>query len=164
MKRWRCCSSSPHRRQQNASSRTRRGHRNPATLVTPTVSTSRVKLYLVTNNSPVSKEGERDDETHHGDKKGVARCAPRSARGGEGAHAAQRRGGAAASGPAVGSDRQDVSIRDRPGTCLAGRPLQRALAAACLPLHVRTRLHGGVCVVLDDRGWVQRFHRPPGQP
>jgi len=68
----------------------------------------------------------------------MARRAARSARGGEGAHAAQRRAGATASGTAVGSDRQGVSIRDRRWERLAGRPLPRALATPSLPLHVRT--------------------------
>ncbi len=37
------------------------------------------------------------------------------------------------------------SIDSRPmRECLAGRPLQRTLAAPRLPLHVRARLHGGV--------------------
>src|SRR5439155_820856 len=85
-------------------------------------------------------------------------------RGGEGAHAAKRRAGAAAAGAAVGSDRQGVSIRDRRGERLAGRPLQRAFAAPRLPLHVRARLHGGVSVLLGDRGRVRRLRRPPGEP
>ena len=41
---------------------------------------------------------------------------------------------------------------------------QRALAAPRLPLHVRARLHGGVSVLLGDRGRVQRLRRAPGQP
>src|SRR5438132_2417695 len=94
----------------------------------------------------------------------MARRAAPAARGGEGADAAQRRAGAAAAGAAVGPDRQGVSIRDRRGKRLAGRPLQRALAAPRLPLHVRTRLHGGVSVLLGDRGRVRRLRRPPGQP
>src|SRR5207245_1292990 len=53
-------------------------------------------------------------------------CSPaRAAQGGEGAHAAERRAGAAAAGAAVGSDRQGVSIRDRRGERLVGRPLPR---------------------------------------
>src|ERR1700719_738144 len=78
----------------------------------------------------------------------MARRAARAARGGEGAHAAQRRAGAAAAGAAVGSDRQGVSIRDRRGKRLAGRPLPRALAAPRLTLHVRARLRGRVSVLL----------------
>ena len=62
----------------------------------------------------------------------------------EGAHAAQRRAGAAAPGAAVGPGRQGLSIRHRRGQRLAGRPLPRALAAARLPLHVRARLQGGL--------------------
>ena len=61
-------------------------------------------------------------------------------------------------------DRQGVSIRDRRGERLAGGPLPRALAAPRLPLHVRARLHGGVPVLLGDRGRVQRVRRPPGEP
>ena len=94
----------------------------------------------------------------------MARSAARAARGGEGAHAAQRRAGAAAAGAAVGSDRQGVSLRHRRGERLAGGPLPRALAAPRLPLHVRARLHGGLSVLLGDRGRVQRLRRPPGQP
>ena len=87
-----------------------------------------------------------------------------AARGGEGPHAAQRRAGAAAAGAAVGPDRQGVPIRDRRGERLADGPLPRALAAPRLPLHVRARLHGGVPVLLGDRGRLQRLRRPPGQP
>ena len=50
------------------------------------------------------------------------------------------------------------------GERLAGRPLPRALAAPRLPLHVRARLHGGLCDLLDDRGRVQWLRRAPGQP
>ena len=64
----------------------------------------------------------------------------------------------------MGSDRQGVSIRDRRGERLAGGPLQRALAAPRLPLHVRARLRGGVSVLLGDRGRVRRLRRPPGEP
>ena len=92
-------------------------------------------------------------------------CGPaRAAQGREGADAAQRRAGAAAAGAAVGSNRQGVPIRDRRGQRLAGRPLQRTLAAPRLPLHVRARLHGGVSVLLGDRGRVRRLRRPPGEP
>src|SRR6516162_3524639 len=83
-------------------------------------------------------EGEKkDDDTHDRDACAVAGGAARVAGSGEGAHAAQRRAGAAATGAAVGWDRQAVSIRDGGGACLAGRPLLRALAAPYLPLHVR---------------------------
>jgi hypothetical protein len=94
----------------------------------------------------------------------MARCANRAARGREGAHAAQRRAGAAAAGTAVGSDLQGLSIRDRRGERLAGRPLPRALATPRLPLHVRARLHRRLPILLSDRGWLQRVRRPPGQP
>ncbi len=50
------------------------------------------------------------------------------------------------------------------GERLAGGPLQRALAAPRLPLHVRARLHGGLSVLLGDRGRVRRLRRPPGEP
>ena len=84
--------------------------------------------------------------------------------GGEGAHPAQRRAGAAAAGAAVGPDRQGVPIRHRRGERLAGGSLPGALAAARLPLHVRARLQGGVSVLLGDRRRVRRLRRPPGQP
>src|SRR5207302_6245549 len=118
-----------------------------------------------TNDEGHPKEGDRsDDEAHDRDTQRVARSAARAAQGGEGANAAQRRAGAAAAGAAVGSDRQEVSIRDRRGERLAGRPLQRALAAPHLSLHVRARVHGRVSVLLSDRGRVRRLCRPPGQP
>src|SRR5262245_51711933 len=104
-----------------------------------------------------------DDDTEDRDTQRVARGAPRADRGREGAHAAQRRAGAAAAGAAVGADRQGVPIRDRRGERLAVRPLPRALAAARLPLHVRARLQGGVSVLLGDRGRVRWLRRPPGQ-
>ena len=50
------------------------------------------------------------------------------------------------------------------GAGVAGRPLRRALAAARLPLHVRSRVHRRVPVVLGDRGRLQRLGRPPGAP
>ena len=50
------------------------------------------------------------------------------------------------------------------GQRLAGGSLQRALAAPRLSLHVRARLHGGVSVVLGDRGRVRRHRRPSGEP
>ena len=59
---------------------------------------------------------------------------------------------------------KDIPIRDRRRDRLAGRSFPRALAAPRLPLHVRARLHGGVPVLLGDRGRVRRFRRPPGQP
>ena len=95
----------------------------------------------------------------------MAQSTARSARGGEGAHAAQRRAGAAATaGTSLGSDRQGVPIRDRRGERLAGRPLPRALATPSLPLHVWTRLHCRLPSLLGDRGWFQRIRRPLGQP
>jgi predicted dithiol-disulfide oxidoreductase (DUF899 family) len=54
----------------------------------------------------------------------------------------------------VGSDRQGVSIRDRRGERLAGRPFPRALAAPRLPLHVRARLHRRLPILLGDCGWL----------
>src|SRR5262245_41369934 len=93
----------------------------------------------------------------------AGRAAP-AARGGEGAHATQRRAGAAAAGAAVGPDRQGISVRNRRGERLAGGSVPRALAAPRLPLHVRAGLHRRLSVLLGDRGWVQRHRRPPGQP
>ena len=110
------------------------------------------------------KEAKYDDQAHDRNARGVAGGAARAARGGEGADAAQRRAGAAASGAAVGPGRQGVPVRDRRRERLAGGPLQRALAAPRLPLHVRARLHGGVSVLLGDRGRVRRLRRPPGEP
>ena len=94
----------------------------------------------------------------------MARSAAQAARGGEGAHATQRRPCAAAAEAAVGSDRQGVSIRDRRGQSLAGRPLPRALTAPRVSLHVRTRLHGGVSGLLGDRRRLRRLGSPPSQP
>ena len=68
------------------------------------------------------------------------------AQGGERAHAAQRRARAAAAGLAVGQGRQGLPVRDRCRERLAERPLPRTLAAHRLPLHVRARLQGGLCV------------------
>ena len=59
---------------------------------------------------------------------------------------------------------KDVPLRDRGRERLAGRPLPRALAAPRLPLHVRAGLHGGMSVLLGDRGRVQRLRRSPGEP
>src|SRR5690242_2935646 len=56
------------------------------------------------------------------DAEGVARGEARAAPGGEGAHAAQRRAGAAAAGAAVGADRQGVPIRYRRGERIAEGP------------------------------------------
>jgi Bacterial protein of unknown function (DUF899) len=64
----------------------------------------------------------------------------------------------------VGPDREGVSVRDRRGERLAGRSLQRALAAPRLPFHVRARLQGGVSVLLGDRGRVQWLRRSPSEP
>ena len=110
------------------------------------------------------QKGDRTMQHQVVSRAGMA-CGPaRAAQGGEGANAAQRRAGAATSGAAVGPGRQGVPIRDRRRERLAGRPLPRALAAPRLPLHVRARLHGGVSVLLDDRGRVRRLRRPPGEP
>src|SRR5215467_6129487 len=111
------------------------------------------------------RRGEKsDDDTHDRDTQRVARRAARSVRGGEGTHATQRRAGAPPARAAVGSDRQTVSIRDRQRDRLAGGPLPSTLAAPRLPLHVRARLHGGMSVLLIDRGRVQRYSSPPGEP
>jgi len=45
----------------------------------------------------------------------------------------------------MGPDRQGIPIRDRGRERLAGRPVQGALAAPRLPLHVRARLRGAGC-------------------
>ena len=39
-----------------------------------------------------------------------------------------------------------------------------ALAASRLSLHVRSRLQGGLSILLDDRGWLQRLRRSSGEP
>ena len=62
------------------------------------------------------------------------------------------------------ADRQAVSIRDRRGERLAGGSLPRTLAAPRLSLHVRARLQGGLPVLLGNRGRVQRVRRPPREP
>src|SRR2546430_1076321 len=75
------------------------------------------------NLSHDHQPGEKgDDDTHDGDTQGVARRAARAAQGGEGAHAAQRRGGGAAAGAARGSARQKVLVPDPRGGRLAGQP------------------------------------------
>ena len=38
------------------------------------------------------------------------------------------------------------------------------ITAPRLPLHVRARLHGGLSLLLDDRGRLQRLRGSPGQP
>src|SRR5262245_8451792 len=97
------------------------------------------------------------------------RSPARVARGGERVNAAQRRAGKAAAGTAVGSDRQGVSIRDRRGERLAGRPLPRALAAPRLPLHVRLRSPAhrpapGMHRMLLGRRSLRRCHPPLERP
>ena len=94
----------------------------------------------------------------------MARSAAQAARGREGAHAAQRRRCEAETEAAVGSDRQGVSIRDRRGQSLAGRPLPRALTAPSVSLHVWARLHGGLPGLLGDRRRLRRPGSPLGQP
>src|SRR5438876_4241352 len=106
---------------------------------------------------------ENDDRPQDGNTCRVARGAARAAEGREGAHTAQRRGGAAAAGAAVGAYRQEVPVRDGRGVSIPRRSFQRKLAAPRLPFHVRARLHGGVYDLLDDRGWVQRLRRPSRQ-
>ena len=65
--------------------------------------------------------------------------------------------------PWVRIDKEYRFETDEGSASLTG-PLPRALAAPRLPLHVRARLHGGVSVLLGDRGRVRRPRRPPGQP
>src|SRR6185369_849798 len=93
---------------------------------------------------------ERHENTESGITRRVATGAARPAQSGEGAHAAQRRVGAATAGIAVGSGRETVSLRDGRRERLAGGPLSRPRAASGLSLYVRTRLQGGLCHVLDD--------------
>ena len=59
---------------------------------------------------------------------------------------------------------KDYRFETEDGRRVAGRPVRRALAAARLPLHVRTRVHGRLPVVLGDRRWLQRLRRPPRAP
>src|SRR4029434_507940 len=92
-----------------------RVHGNPATLVTPTVRYPRPTFISWGR----TRGGKCDDAAQDGDARGVAAGAPRAARGGEGAHAAKRRGGPAAAGAAVGSHRQGISVRYRPVEGLA---------------------------------------------
>src|SRR5215469_9011602 len=80
----------------------------------------------------------------------------------ERANEAQRRAGSSAAGVAVGSCKQGVSLRDGEGKRFAGGPLPRALPAARLPLHVWSRLFGGLSLVLVDRGRLQRSRRASG--
>ena len=60
--------------------------------------------------------------------------------------------------PWVRIDKEYRFETDEGSASLTG-PLPRALAAPRLPLHVRARLHGGVPVLLGDRGRVQRLRR-----
>ena len=110
--------------------RDQRVHRNPATLVTPTVRDAGAQSIFRTNNGHVASSDsipaerrQEHDEAQDRDTRRMARSAARAARGGEGAHAAQRRAGAAAAGAAVGADRQGVSIRHRRGQRVAGGSL-----------------------------------------
>lgn len=57
-----------------------------------------------------------------------------------------------------------VPVRGGGRECLVSRPLQRALAAPCLPSHVRAGVRGGVSGLLGDRRWVQRLRYPPRKP
>ena len=52
---------------------------------------------------------------------------------------------------------KDYRFETDEGERCAGRPLPRALAAPRLSFHVRARLHGGLSVLLGDRGRIQRF-------
>src|SRR5215470_3626389 len=51
---------------------------------------------------------------------------------------------------------------DQGGASLAN--LFRGRAAPRLPLHVRTRLHGRVSLLLGDRGRLRRVRGSPGEP
>jgi hypothetical protein len=65
---------------------------------------------------------------------------------------------------AVGSNLQGVPFRDQLGHGVPSRSLQRKLAAPCLSLHVRPRVHGWLPGVFCDRGWLQRLRRAPRAP
>ena len=59
---------------------------------------------------------------------------------------------------------KDYRFETERGHGVARRPVPRPLAAARLPLHVRSRLHRGVPVLLGDRRRLQRLGGPPRQP
>ena len=121
--------------------------------------------HSISNEQPHgSAEEKSDDDTHNGNTGRVAEGADRAARGREGSHATERRGGTAAAGAAVGPDQQGLPLRHRRGKRLARRSVHGTLAASRVSLHVRARLHGRVPVLFGDRRWVQRPRRPPGQP
>ena len=160
------------RRERARRGRDQRVHRNPATLVTPTVRCPAL-IYLMTVNQHVvsrtdatTNAKERRTMTTHMTGTREEWLAARlelleaekelTRRSDELARRRQEL-------PWVRIDK-DVSIRDRRRERLAGGPLPRALAAARLPLHVRARLQGGLSVLLGDRGRVQRLRRPPGEP
>src|SRR5262249_24761956 len=105
-----------------------------------------------------------DDDTHDRDARPVAEGADHAARGGGGPDAAQPRAGAAEAGAAVGPGGKGLPVRDRGGERPASGPVPGALPAPRVPLHVRTRLHRGMPVLLHDRGRVRRVRRAPGQP
>src|ERR1700728_4593056 len=107
------------------------------------------------------REGENDDRPQDRFARGVAFGATRAARRREGAHAAWRRGGPAAAGAALGSNREGVPLRDRRGYSVPRGSLSRTLAAARLPLHVRARLHSRLPVLLGDRRRLRRLRRAP---
>src|SRR5262249_59406749 len=89
-----------------------RVHRNPATLVTPTIRYPALNIshdhqtpgHIDNRPNGTRKERKNDDNTQDGNTRTVADSAARVARGGEGTHAARRRTGAAAAGTAQGSD------------------------------------------------------------
>ncbi|ABA51169.1 hypothetical protein BURPS1710b_2552 [Burkholderia pseudomallei 1710b] len=152
--------------------RDQRVHRNPATLVTPTVRSPRL-IYHHAITLPARRIAERssgarrrlkggttDGDTPDRYARRMARRAARTARCGKGAHPARRRARAAARGVAVGARRQGVPIRYRRRRRVARGPVPRPLATARLPLHVRTRLRGGMPVVLGARGRLRRLRRP----
>jgi hypothetical protein len=59
---------------------------------------------------------------------------------------------------------KEYHIETSGGHGVPRRPLQRTLAAPHLSLHVRARVHGGVSVLLGDRGRLRRLRRPPRDP
>ena len=82
----------------------------------------------------------------------------------EGADPPQRRGRPPTPAAALGARREGLPLRDRRRRGVARRPVRRTLAAARLPLHVRTGLRVRVPVVLGDRRRLQRLRRPPRAP
>jgi predicted dithiol-disulfide oxidoreductase (DUF899 family) len=102
--------------------------------------------------------------THRtGTRKEWLAATARAARGGEGAHAAQRRAGAAAAGAAVGADRQGVPLRDRRGERLAGGPLPGRSQLLVYHFMFGPDYTAGVRPARRSRTG-STVRRPPGEP